>query len=260
MYGGALGKKVIERLTELGGCLTMDDLLDVKADWIDPVAVDLSRPHHPRAAAALRGVPVPADPAHPRRLRPRQAAAQRHRAYRHRAARHPHRGRRAHRQRRALASRSSPSSCRTAMSRACGRACATASRSTGRPSNGRAPATEGHTTSFSIADKRRQHGVRDAEPGQRVRLGRRRARHRRLPQQLPLLGRRQPAEPQPREAGRRHADLRGALDRHRRTTSRCWRWARPAATASCRPRCRPWCSTSISACRCSRRSRRRARG
>ncbi len=38
MYGGALGKKVIERLVELGGCLTMDDLLDTKAHWMDPVA------------------------------------------------------------------------------------------------------------------------------------------------------------------------------------------------------------------------------
>ncbi|HEY6715572.1 MAG TPA: gamma-glutamyltransferase, partial [Reyranella sp.] len=38
MYGGALGKKVIERLVELGGCLTMEDLLDTKAVWIDPVA------------------------------------------------------------------------------------------------------------------------------------------------------------------------------------------------------------------------------
>jgi gamma-glutamyltranspeptidase/glutathione hydrolase len=38
MYGGALGKKVIERLTELGGCLVMEDLLDTKATWIDPLA------------------------------------------------------------------------------------------------------------------------------------------------------------------------------------------------------------------------------
>ena len=38
MYGGALGKKVIERLVELGGCLTMDDLMDTKAQWIDPVS------------------------------------------------------------------------------------------------------------------------------------------------------------------------------------------------------------------------------
>jgi gamma-glutamyltranspeptidase/glutathione hydrolase len=39
MYGGALGKKVIERLAELGGCLTMEDLLDTKPYWQDPVAV-----------------------------------------------------------------------------------------------------------------------------------------------------------------------------------------------------------------------------
>ena len=66
---------------------------------------------------------------------------------------------------------------------------------TARPSSGRRRsngAAEGHTTSFSIADKRRQHGLRDPEPRQRVRLGRRRAGHRRLPQQFPLLGRRQP--------------------------------------------------------------------
>src|SRR5258708_2553244 len=37
LYGGELGKKVIERLAELGGCLTMDDLLDTKPHWIDPV-------------------------------------------------------------------------------------------------------------------------------------------------------------------------------------------------------------------------------
>ena len=39
MYGGALGKKLVERLAELGGTLTMDDLMDFKAQWIDPVAV-----------------------------------------------------------------------------------------------------------------------------------------------------------------------------------------------------------------------------
>ena len=38
MYGGALGKKVVERLAELGGTLTMDDLMDFKVQWIDPVA------------------------------------------------------------------------------------------------------------------------------------------------------------------------------------------------------------------------------
>lgn len=40
MYGGALGRKVIDRLAELGGCLTMDDLMDTKAQWIDPVTAD----------------------------------------------------------------------------------------------------------------------------------------------------------------------------------------------------------------------------
>ena len=39
MYGGALGRKVLERLAELGGCLTMDDLMEVKAAWVDPVSV-----------------------------------------------------------------------------------------------------------------------------------------------------------------------------------------------------------------------------
>jgi len=39
LYGGALGKKVIERLIELGGCLTMEDIADFKAEWIDPVTV-----------------------------------------------------------------------------------------------------------------------------------------------------------------------------------------------------------------------------
>ena len=32
-------RRSIERLTELGGCLAMDDLADFKAEWIDPVAV-----------------------------------------------------------------------------------------------------------------------------------------------------------------------------------------------------------------------------
>ena len=39
LYGGALGKKLIERLDELGGCLTMDDLMDAKTEWVDPVSV-----------------------------------------------------------------------------------------------------------------------------------------------------------------------------------------------------------------------------
>ena len=45
-----------------------------------------------------------------------------------------------------------------------------------------------------------------------------------------------------------------------RNDGRCCCWARPAATAFARPRRRLWCSTSISAWRCRRPSRRRARG
>jgi gamma-glutamyltranspeptidase / glutathione hydrolase len=39
LYGGALGQKIIDRLAELGGCLTMDDLKAVKPAWVDPVSV-----------------------------------------------------------------------------------------------------------------------------------------------------------------------------------------------------------------------------
>ncbi len=37
LYGGALGRRVIDRLAELGGTLTMEDLLDLAPQWIDPV-------------------------------------------------------------------------------------------------------------------------------------------------------------------------------------------------------------------------------
>jgi len=39
LYGGALGEKLVARLAELGGCLTMDDLLAVKPHWTDPLSV-----------------------------------------------------------------------------------------------------------------------------------------------------------------------------------------------------------------------------
>ena len=39
LYGGALGQKILDRLTELGGCMVMDDLLAAKATWRDSVAV-----------------------------------------------------------------------------------------------------------------------------------------------------------------------------------------------------------------------------
>ncbi len=38
LYGGALGQKLIDRIVELGGTLTLEDLMDMKAQWIDPVA------------------------------------------------------------------------------------------------------------------------------------------------------------------------------------------------------------------------------
>ncbi len=40
MYGGALGKKLVDRLKELGGVLTMADLAEAKAIWVDPISVD----------------------------------------------------------------------------------------------------------------------------------------------------------------------------------------------------------------------------
>ncbi len=39
LYGGALGQKILDRLNELGGCLTMDDFRAVKLKWTDPVTV-----------------------------------------------------------------------------------------------------------------------------------------------------------------------------------------------------------------------------
>lgn len=39
LYGGPLGQKIIDRLAELGGCLTMEDFRAVKPRWVDPIAV-----------------------------------------------------------------------------------------------------------------------------------------------------------------------------------------------------------------------------
>ena len=66
-------------------------------------------------------------------------------------------------------------------------------------------------------------------------------------------------EPQPREARRRHADLRRALDRHPGRQAGDGAGHARQLRHPADPGRRPWCSTSISACRCSRRSRRRAR-
>jgi gamma-glutamyltranspeptidase / glutathione hydrolase len=40
LYGGALGQRIIDRLGELGGVLTLDDLRDMRAEWLDPVSAD----------------------------------------------------------------------------------------------------------------------------------------------------------------------------------------------------------------------------
>jgi len=40
LYGGALGRAIVAHLDSLGGVLTMDDLLAVKPEWLDPVAID----------------------------------------------------------------------------------------------------------------------------------------------------------------------------------------------------------------------------
>jgi gamma-glutamyltranspeptidase/glutathione hydrolase len=40
LYGGALGQKFVDRLQELGGVLTLDDMRDARFDWVDPITVD----------------------------------------------------------------------------------------------------------------------------------------------------------------------------------------------------------------------------
>jgi gamma-glutamyltranspeptidase/glutathione hydrolase len=40
LHGGALGEKLIARLSELGGVLTLDDLREARTEWVDPVSVD----------------------------------------------------------------------------------------------------------------------------------------------------------------------------------------------------------------------------
>jgi gamma-glutamyltranspeptidase/glutathione hydrolase len=38
LYGGALGAAMVAHVAELGGCLTMDDILASGADWVEPVS------------------------------------------------------------------------------------------------------------------------------------------------------------------------------------------------------------------------------
>jgi gamma-glutamyltranspeptidase/glutathione hydrolase len=40
MYGGALGKKVVDGLDELGGYLTLEDVAAMEVRWVDPISVD----------------------------------------------------------------------------------------------------------------------------------------------------------------------------------------------------------------------------
>ena len=39
-YGGELGRTIVSGLTELGGYLTLDDLVRHRAEWVDPISID----------------------------------------------------------------------------------------------------------------------------------------------------------------------------------------------------------------------------
>jgi gamma-glutamyltranspeptidase/glutathione hydrolase len=39
LYGGSLGRRIVERVTMLGGFLTLDDLKAQKAEWVEPISV-----------------------------------------------------------------------------------------------------------------------------------------------------------------------------------------------------------------------------
>jgi gamma-glutamyltranspeptidase/glutathione hydrolase len=39
LYGGGLGQRIVDRVKELGGFLTIDDLRRQRADWVDPISV-----------------------------------------------------------------------------------------------------------------------------------------------------------------------------------------------------------------------------
>lgn len=40
LYGGELGARIVARVQELGGFLTLDDLRDHRPEWVDPMSVD----------------------------------------------------------------------------------------------------------------------------------------------------------------------------------------------------------------------------
>ena len=223
LYGGALGKKIIDRLTELGGCLGMDDLADFKAEWVDPVAVTYRG----------RTIHVPPPPCEAfqylvtlRILEGFDLGKMERNGVEHvdtvlRAIRIAAGVRIAN---------GVPTAQKLAELLSDGHIESLRARvRDGKPVTGPTeqwtPPPEGRLRRrphHLVLDRRcrRQRRLRDPEPGQRVRLGRRRARHRRLPEQLPLLGRRHARQPEPREA--RRPACRSASRRRSspRTTSR----------------------------------------
>src|SRR5204862_3630261 len=40
LYGGALGQRIVDRVKELGGFITLDDLRKNRTDWVTPISVD----------------------------------------------------------------------------------------------------------------------------------------------------------------------------------------------------------------------------
>src|SRR6185295_450812 len=39
LYGGELGRQVVDRVKQLGGFLTLDDLRNTRADWVEPLSI-----------------------------------------------------------------------------------------------------------------------------------------------------------------------------------------------------------------------------
>ena len=262
LYGGALGEKMVARLAELGGCLTMDDLLAVKPHWIDPLSVSYRGHTVHMPPPPCEGFQFAADLAHPRRLRPRQARS---------AIRVEHVDTVLRAIRLAAGVRianSVPSPQKLAETpvgqprRGLRARVRDGKPVTARPSNGgasrrtqrRAKATRRRfrsPTATATWSASRKAWAASSAPASSCPA----------PASASTTSSTGPTSiRRARIASRRAARCRSAWRPRSspRMTSRCWPSARPAATASCRPSRRRWCSTSISACRCSRRSKRRA--
>ena len=136
LYGGPLGRAVVAHLAKLGGTLTLGDLEAVAPRLARSDQGLLSRARRAHGAAALRGFPVPAHPAHPGGLCPRRSRARRGRASRYRLPRDPARRLGSHPFEQSGARRACGAPRRRVTSRRCARACATAARSAARPSSG----------------------------------------------------------------------------------------------------------------------------